>query len=270
MSQHKGTNEAEWTEQQIDEIYNAIDEYGDQLFLHTVSTDKSIESNITDTKIFRHDVVLLALRDQQQINVNELVVSLDLAEYDPETMAKLQNVPSLLDDDNNDDSDEDWDQEISEYQAPNWVHLNAPQDNDDPNQNDTESKLEMFDNFDAEDCIEFFKLAMQNGGSSTPAPASKLNRIEEINEEGEEEELPKPEPKEQLNVIGADAGYGSEDTVTEESTCENISDSHQLEYIHKRPQVHWWQTEEMLVLRISAHENVQYGLEVTPEHLIYG
>lgn len=257
----KPLSAGEWTEAMNDNIYDAIDQYGGDLFLHTISMDKSVKCKITDINIRYHDVVLLAVDGKEQININDMVVDLKLADYDSKTKNKMQNVPNIFDE----DSDEDWDDEIDVNRETNWINDLASRAIPEPCQGEV---IGIIDNIDDKECFEFFKDLFLTGNARstptpTPTPTRTLNRIEEINEIEEQEEdqsnkTPNVEPD---NV--------TEDTVTT-SSSEGASNAHQLVYIYNRPKVHWWQTEEMLLLRISAHENVKYGLEITPDCLIYG
>lgn len=252
--------ESEWTEEQIDEIYNAIDQYGDELVLHTALTDKHIESKIADTKFVRHNIVLLALPDQeQQIDINKMIVAQQLAEFDPETQNLLEKVPILVGNDNDSDSESDWDDECNPNQQQNkWIINNPPKEIKSPKgDSNIETDFDQInallqDNSFMLDADEFLRdlCNAQRGENNQPAIEPRDSGNSSANE-GSEHSI-----QDHLESISEDSG--------------NPTDRHhQLEYIHKRPCVFWWQTDEMVVLKISAHDDVKYGLEITSDQLIY-
>lgn len=258
-------NGSQWTEK--DKIYDEIDEqYGDNLYLHTIDVDKSVDS---PANILRYDVVLLAIHDDTQFCVNDLIVKLDLAEYDESTKHHLRTVPNLLDDIDSDSSDSDWEKEIDIDRKNNWPR---------PNGNGTECKQsgqeEEFDfdfenafvNFEDEDLLELFPELVKKESSSTPI-ANTLQTIDEANEidndASENSDLAEQNEKQ------GDNGYVSAEADGTDASSEHYDVNHQVEYMYKRPKVDWWQTEEQLKLRIGAHDGVQYGLKITPDYLIY-
>lgn len=247
----------------MDKIYDEIERFGDELFLHTITADKSIKSKVPDTDIVRYDVVLLALHDQQQINVNEMLAKQGLLELDINTEECFKNVPNLLDHDSDDEEDDDdWEKCFKGSQHENdWVHLNAPVDTPKPNSEDGDSVLDMFCNFEAEDVEEFLKMLTGGEGGGS-------RRMPDVIEEE-----PEFEPESESTLIDKnldDIGYvtGNLDSSSEDS-AEKPS-NHQMEYLYKRPKIDWWQTEELIFLRISAYENVKYGLQIASDHLVYG
>lgn len=95
----------------------------------------------------------------------------------------------------------------------------------------------------------------------------KLQRIEECQET--EDNL--PVNKKPVDTV-KDAGYQSteaESEPSEEGGEKVIKTDHPLEFFYKRPKIEWQQTEETLVLRISASDNIKYGLNVTIDSLTY-
>lgn len=255
-------DESEWSEDQIDEIYNAIDQYGDELVLHTAPTDKPIESKISDTKFVRHNIVLLALSDQeQQIDINKMLVAQQLAEFDPETQNLLEKVPILVGDDNDSDSESDWDDECNpNVQQNKWMMMNNP-----PNEIESPKRDSNIGN-------DFDQINALLQDNTCMIDADDFLRDLCKVQRGEKNE-PQIEPKDSGH---SSANEGSEHSIQDhlESISEDSGNPtyghHQLEYIYKRPCVFWWQTDEMVVLKINAHDNMKYGLTITSDQLIYG
>lgn len=251
-----------WTDEMNDIIYEAIDQYGLDLHLHTIRADKSIKFELTNTPIVRHDIVLVAVHEDEEININKMMVAMKLVETDPQTFNDLEDVPQIM------DNDDDWDDEIVENQIIPAQNVPA-QLAEEQKENDFFSH---FSEVPPEDFLNFFEEAFKVQKNQAQAQPNQLQKIEECDEETEP-------------INGKDNGYGSfeEDIrnshlnssasseegvqISSSEKCTQIS--HQIEYIYKRPKVNWWQTEEKIVLRINAHENVKYGLEVTSDYLVY-
>lgn len=263
-------NGSQWTD--VDRIYDEIDEqYGDNLYLHTIEVDKSVDSPVD---IYRYDIVLAAVVDDTQFCVNDSLVSQNLAEYDESTKHHLKKVPNLLENMDLDSSDEDWEKEIDDERENVW-----PRPNDHGNENGNEMECKQNENedinfdfenayvsFQEEDLLQMFPGYLQRRSSSTPNPNpnAALQRIEEGNEI-DEDSFENIDPTERQ----ADNGYMSAETDGTDASSEHYDVNHQVEYIYKRPKIDWWQTEEQLILRIGAYDNVQYGLQVTTDYLIY-
>lgn len=261
-------DKTEWTEEEKEEMYDAIDlKYGDDLYLHTINEDKSSDSF---ANILHYDVVLLAVQ-REQICINDELVSLELAEYDPCTRKHLENLPSLLQDDSSDSSDSDWDKEIDVNQQNNWPNMNRERE---PERKHEHSDLDDFNfddafvHFEDEDLMELFPDMVRKKESSTPKPTSELQKIDEVNETEEDFPQQSRSPIDE-SAKQVDNGYLSAETDATDASSEETVVNHQVEHAYKRPKVDWWQTEEQLILRIGAHDDVQYGLDVTPDHLIY-
>lgn len=280
-----GIDVSQWTEEQIDAIYDAIDEYGNDLLLHTVSTDKSVKSKISDTFYVRHDVVLLATPDEdQQIIVNKFLVAKELADFDPATRNLLENIPILVGDDDN-DSESDWEEECKAYakekeKQNERIIVNNPANGTESSssENDFEQIHDLLQDDEFMQEAENFLRDLCKGNKQDDEPNGAMPSI------AEEPKLKKPlMESNNENKNKPDNGYAttstdgsSEDIETDckiESSSEDSGNPvcrHHLEYIYKRPRVLWWQNDEMIVLRINAHDNVKYGLKVTPEQFVYG
>ncbi|XP_031636550.1 putative ATP-dependent RNA helicase TDRD12 [Contarinia nasturtii] len=245
-----------WSEERIDEIYNTIDQYGANLILHTVSSNKFAKTYVADTKITCHDVVLLAVNDAEQININEMLVEQKLAEFDPETKHQLENVPDVTGKDNDSDN-ENWDNDFDPNNSWEMVYNTPPKS--------TETSCEM-DSFDFESLDKYLNEDDSQLDEFLIALNLKEPSTTEVNEA----------------VAGrGDTGYVSEETndnVSESFNDEKSEDAvkysiddnhHQLEYIYKRPRIYWFQSDEYIVLKISAHDGVKYNLEITCDQLIY-
>lgn len=247
-----------WTEEEIDEIYNIIDDDIHHLHHHIVSVNKAVDSPVG---IAQYDIVLMALCENKQSSLNDLLVAQGLAEYDPSTEQHLKNPPNLLA--NDDSSDSDWDEEVDVNRVNNWPNKHA-EANSAPNIDDDFNFDDAIVNFEDDDLLELFP-GLKNQiekKTSTPIPL-KLPTINEVDQ-------PKVDSVEKNNLLKRiDNGYVSAETESSDASFEHHNFNHQLEYLYKRPKVCWWQTEEQLILRIGAHDNVQYGLEVTTDQLIY-
>lgn len=268
---------AQWTTEAIDEIYTNIDtEYGNCLHHHTIAVNKSVKSPV---EIDRYDIVLVAICDDIQFNVNDLLVSLEFAEYDPSTEHHLKNIPRLLEHDES-DLDSDWEKDIDVERQNPWPHTETQSETHTKTPTETNAVQsidedfnfdESFVNFDEEDLFELFPSlkdqVQRKADTSTPNPPT-LQRIDE-----EEAEMVSIENKNVLTeqtVRQLDHGYiSAEADGTDASSSEYYNIGHRVEYICKRPKVTWWQTAESLILRIGAQDNVKYELEVTTDHLIY-
>ncbi|XP_055304540.1 putative ATP-dependent RNA helicase TDRD12 isoform X2 [Sitodiplosis mosellana] len=295
-AENAGCEVAQWNEQHIDAIYEAIDGYGNDLVLHTVSTDKSVKSKIADTNFVRHDIVLLAIPDEdQQINMNQLLVAQELADFDPSTRHSLDNVPILVSDDNDDDSESDWDDECKAYgneQQKKWVMVDNPPNRTESPESDISNDFEKInellndDSFmqEAEDFLrDLCKSNKEGGEQNGTEPEIEQKSAMKVDDSTIKPQM-ESKSKIEWNNNKLDNGYASTSNGSSEGSenstdCQienssedsgNPGDRHQLEYVYKRPRVFWWQTDEMIVLKISAHDNVKYGLEVTSEQLVYG
>lgn len=146
-----------------------INEYDGEYYLHTVSSDKKAEAPYA-LEFPRYDIVLLAVHDNQQVNINELIVTNGLAAYDDETKEKLENIPCIVDEDDDgifegNNADEDWESSAnSSFEMIN------------PEQDSGEDFGEMFCNFAAEDFMQFLR------GDSSSSPIVEPS-IEELRNE---------------------------------------------------------------------------------------
>lgn len=256
-------NRKQWTEEEKDKIYDEIDlNYGDNLYLHTIAVNESIES---PANITRYDIILMVVRDHEQFCVNDWLVSLNLAEYDANTKHQLQKIPNLLEDDDSDSIDSDWEKEIDVKRENQWPSCNGGLVQNQDDAEDFEGLENAFVNFDEDELLEFIGYKKQ----SSSTPISTLKKIDEADEIGMESPGNNESSKQQ-RLKQTDNGYASGEMDGTDEPLGKYGANHQLEYIYKRPKVDWWQTEELLILRIGAHDNVQYGLEITSGHLIYG
>lgn len=264
-------NATQWTAEEKDQIYDEIDlKYGNDLYLHTITENKSCES---PANIMRYDIVLLAVQDNKQYCVNDFLVSLKLAEYDAETKHRLEKIPNIVEDIDSDSSDSDWEKEIDVERKNDWPN-SRPKTEHEQCENDNKDNDFDFDfenayvNFEEDDLLEMFPGFVQRKASSTPN--ATLEKIDEDVNEADVDPIENNDLSLAERVNQTDNGYASvemDDSTDASSEYDDVN--HQVEYIYKRPKVHWWQTEELLILRIAAHDNVQYGLEITSDYLIY-
>lgn len=255
-------NESQWAEK--NKIYDEIDlHHGDSLYLHTVDEDKTVES---PTNISRYNIVLLTIHGDDQFCINDFIVSLKLAEYDESTRHHLKRFPNLLEGNDSDSSDSDWEKDIDIYDPKN----DRPPVRSSGNETECKQEIDFdfenaFVNFEDDDLLELFPGMVKRKTSSTPTGA--LQRIDEANEI-EMDEFEHIEST-QSSEKQTDNGYVAAETDGTNASSEHPDVNHQVEYFYKRPKVDWWQTEEQIKLRIGAHDDVQYGLEITSDHLIY-
>lgn len=250
----------QWTDDEIDKIYDAIDEYGNDLYLHTVTMDRTKKSKIPDTNIYRHDIVLLAVRDTEQININEMLETQKLVDFDPITKHKLQNVPRIAPINNgsayDSDRESDWD---DEFDPNNKFEMQTIARNQQSMASETGLDgfdISMFDQAEIEQFMidlmnEQMNRSSDNGYASADPKDLNDDTIEPKNDENEN-------------------NCQDSNNITSDENSEDVIERHLLTYNYKRPQVYWWQTDELIVLKISAFDDVKYGLEVTDDQLTYG
>lgn len=261
-----GENETQWPQDVIDKIYGAIDEYGEELVLHsTVCSDRSIKSEIMNANCARHDIVLWAVRDGVQLNLNKILVERGLVEFDPNTKSKLEYTPNSTETDNYSGSDSDWETGCDENKRPK---LNESTKQVEPKENEPNSVLGLLDDLPPEDFEDLLgKTEESKAGNDIEQAQTSVNTIPNqfIGDVGYIS-AGRDEPSENCFEI-------SSDTITEDvndAISEDPNDKALLEYIYKRPSIHWWQDEQSIVLKILAFDDVKYGLEITSESLIYG
>lgn len=253
-------NATKWDEERIDAIYDAIDEYGNELHLHTITDNKAIKSTLVDTNIMCYDVVLLAVRDNEQINLNKMLVEKGLAATDPESEGQLNKVPCINE---VDDEDEDWDNEC--YERLEQPKYSTPNQSICPKESGSEIEFMdnlNFNNFEQEQLEAFMRglLDQQN-----PNPLKTLNGKDA-------NQLATIEENDVDSRINTDISNGHNndaiDTLTDDYMMRK-TDGHKIEYRFNHPKIHWQQNEELIVLKINAQDDVKYGLEVTDDYLIY-
>lgn len=228
-----------WTSTDSDLIYDEIDKYHENLYAYRVPDTPDYKSKFFDVNIFRYDVVLVATDDADQINLNMLLASVDLAkmddEFDIEIMKKIPFV----------EVEEDWDSlQPNASNAPDTDTFNALQSVDVQPEIDTTG--EMFVNFTDDDLAEFIKIQFDQpmraiepaAQAIEPAMQTKPKHTESIETEFNEKTI-QPPPIEQL-------------------VCK-----------HKRPLICWRQDKQWIILTIKADDHVKYNLRVTDDHLIY-
>lgn len=240
-----------WSEETIDNIYNEIDKYHNELYLHTISDNKAIKSTIFSTNMMCYDVVLLSICDKEQINLNNMLVENGLANYDPQTKYRLENIPNIL------ETEEDWDDDSNGSWEEKLGNIQSSTPNCSPDQSNSDSGFmsDLICNFDNDTLLDFFL----NTKQPEHEPSNGIATIAEEDEDKEEDKEEEFKKNDQIN---------QNDSID----CKMISRTggHQIEYVFKHQQIYWQQNEELVVLKIQAHDNVKYGLEVTEDYLIYG
>lgn len=263
-----------WSEAVIDDIYNTIDEYGHELYLHTISDNKTIKPQIGDTNIVCHDVALLAIHDNQQINLNEMLIKMGLVASDPNTIHKLENIPNIL------DEDEDWDEECDEYEVVNSaMKTSTPLDSHSQSDSDDCDLIDNFDGIQPDQFKEFLEglsaqQSFKESSQQSSKPLPQMNITDCIHEENEDEDKEQKSPLKrecQKKASVPDANVDDfVDFCADTITLSNKTDGHKIEYIYNHPKMYWQQNDEMIVLKIGKNDDAPYGLEVTENHLIYG
>lgn len=260
-----------WSEEMIDAIYNEIDEYHEQLYLHTITDNRAIKSPVDDTNIMCYDVALLAIQDNQQINLNKMLIEKGLVDIDPQTADRLENIPNIIEE----EEEENWDEYCDEgfRRLENIGNSSTPNESLSPNETDHG----FFDNFTEEELIQFAQEFLME--KPTP-PKSDQRMITECIAEEDEEEIPLEEKSTDQIVPQSAAALHQSPKKTDKDingSMDNLDDTkmisktdgHQIEYIYQHPKIYWQQNDEWIVLKISALDDVKYGLEVTESHLIY-
>lgn len=179
------------------------------------------------------------------IYLNKLLVEKNLAKYE-------EHAEHMFDDTNKDDDsdsseyesvkeDEDWDN--LEYTGPNPVPptLSTVTESD----QDSYSELNESDfecGFTLDDLLELGFIE-KSGDETKSLP---LNNLDKVNE------AKRP-------IVAC----------SDNKKIEMVDSHNRLSYRYKTPQVCWQQSDEVIVLTITANENVVYNLNVTSEHIIY-
>lgn len=262
-----GENQAQWPEEMVDKIYDAIDEYGDELVLHTVCSNRSIKSDIMDVNCAQHDIVLLAVRDGVQFNMNEMLVERGLVEFDPNTKSKLEYVPNVAKINNDSECGSDWEAECDEYKR---TKLNEAKGNE------PDHGLDWLDDVPPEEFEDFMADLMGRMGLS-----EAKNDIQQAQTQTQPSITTNPKHTIEDAGPASNGGYNSNEShydsspdavsgAVNDEIIEDPKDKAMLHYIYKRPRVYWWQDEQSIVLKISADDDVKYGLKITSETLIYG
>lgn len=257
---------SKWTDDIADQIYDLLGSYAFKTYLHTVTVDKSVKSTLPDLKLSRYDIVLVAVENSEQINLNELVVTRKLAEFNPETKHLLQNIPNLveeLSDDGSENWDNDYEHVVPEPRAlpsARIIQNSEEEQSDDNNNMFDEDKLCMY--FTDEELMELYQAAKASHTKAKPIECQPTT----TGENGNSNELEKD--------VSEDSTITEPIALTERGSSSTFipadpNDRPVLQYIWKRPKVLWWQTEEMVVMRIQAHDNVEYGLDFSAKNLIY-
>lgn len=157
-----------------------------------------------------------------------------LAAYDENTKELLKPVTGS-DHYSSDESDWNGSNESNEYEGEN-VSMNS-------NENNLDQSLMDFSNFECNVCPDFFTSLFDGTFQpNQPQPQPKINLPNKKSNATNQKDASKPK---QINT-----GAG-------------------LRYIAKVPNVIWQQSDEIIVLTISATDNLAYNLQVTNNHLIY-
>lgn len=229
-----------WTDTDSDLIYDEIDKYHQSLYAFRVPDAPELKSKFFEININRCDVVLVATEDTDQINLNLLLASADLAKLDDEFDTKIMDKIPFV------EPEEDW--ESLQFNAPDASDtFNAIQ------RAEVEPAIdmtgEMFDNFTDEDIAALFQ----------PSVDQNMRAIEPVVQAIEPAMQTKPKPTESID---------SSRTEFNEKTIQPPTKG-QMVYNHKRPLVCWRQDKQWIVLTIKADDRVKYNLRVTEDYLIY-
>lgn len=176
-----------WTNTDSDLIYNEIDNYHDALYAYRVPDAPEIKSKFFDIKITRCDVVLVSIDDADQLNLNLLLASIDLAKLDDEFDTEIMNKIPFIED------KEDWDS----LQPDTPSTVNAIQRAEATPEIDFTG--EMFDNFTDEDIAALLQPVSvdQTMRSIEPAMQTKPKPTKSIETEFNEKTI-QPPPNGQL------------------------------------------------------------------------
>lgn len=239
-----------WKEEDIDLIYDEIDNYHENLYAYHVPNAPEFKSKFFEINISRCDVVLVATEDANQINLNMFLVSdsVDLAkledEFDTEIMDKIPFV----------EEEESWDS-----LQPDAPGAPAASDQIDVIQNaaDVQPEIddsgEMFINFTHDEAQDIIAAFLQPSAKKTLQTLE--SSVQAIEPAIQTETKPKP-----TNSI---------ETEFLEKTIQPSPLKGQLVYKHKRPLVCWRQDKQWIVITIKADDRIKYNLRVTEDSLIY-
>lgn len=227
-------NQGVWTNTDSDLIYDEIDNYYQALYAYRVPDAPEFKSNFFSVvKIYRCDVVLVATEGIDQININMLLASVNLAKLDDEFDIEIMHKIPFVED------KENWDS-LQTDATNSSDTLNAIQRAEVQPENDMSG--EMFVNFTDEDLAAFLQQsAVQNERPIGPV----VQAIESTMQT-------KSKPTESIN------------TDFNEKTIQP-----QMIYKHKRPLICWRQDKKWIILTIKADDQVKYNIQVTEDFLIY-
>lgn len=237
------------TEINKNRIYEEIVKFHD-LYAHSIPTKFQRISNYYDTEFPCNDVVLIALEEGKEINVNLHLIEMDLVSRDESfNMEYYNNDLQIAKNENecvdaqNDDCEEDWD--LIDISTPSKEIIpTSPEDYDSSNG----ASVEFFDNFSDEDIIALLEYELDGKKQGNEIPAIKA---------AEEKTVSSTKSEIANHVIVEN----SDDAVPKEY--------HQMIYYFKRPWITWQQDSFWILLKIKADENVKYNLEVTNNTVIY-
>lgn len=180
------------------------------------------------------EIILIDTSGEEDIIINDALVEKGLAAYD-ENRSEL--LTPVSDDENCASSESDWNESNGYERESSSVYS----DEKNPSETHPEFSEFCFDNFDSPDFIRDF---LQRNINQQSNQHPKIN-------------LPDTKP----NVVAT-----KERKV---HSTKQINTGTTLPYVAKVPNVIWQQSDELIVLTISAKDNLAYNLQVTGNHLIY-
>lgn len=222
-----------WDIEAGDQIYDEIDKHQDDLYVHIVSTREHQQSIRLLNDLPSYNVILYSVNEGNAINLNGLMVTNDFASPDIDGDAVLQWVPPL-----NNKVDKTVEKTTENYDEEDYA--------------DWDSGFET-DGFFVNDIKKLTEGLFENNNNKTLPPASPTSNTQAP-------ALPAIEEEPVVKKEGRCTDIGK--------VPKNTNKSH-LIYEYERPMVQWQQSDEIVLLRISANDDTKYNLKITSQSLFF-
>lgn len=242
--------DGEWNVEIGDVIYDEIDKYGDNLFVHVLSSNDNnhnLSWLLDDLPSF--DVILYTSKNGRALNLNNLVVELGLAEFEDGIDDTVKNwLPEQLEKIEEEEEEEDWDKLNKSVADQKKVSNKNGYDCDDES-----SKLDFIDNysFGSEDLENFAKLLVSDMENDDNKYCASTKNSDEIAHD--------------KSIVEKTADETKSDVF--ETLAETLKTP--LIYKYQQPMTNWQQCTDTILLRIAADERSSYNLQITPQSLVY-
>lgn len=253
-----------WTTDTCDDIYDNVLDPAQYLYARPVRIEMPDEKS--DLKYWRCEVVLLDCSGEVDMKINDKIVKMGLANYDPETEHFLSIVPNLSPRDSDDDNDSigsNWDE--CNYQSRKIINFNP------------ESGLEDLDldvdiQFSQEDILQLLNLPTT--AKILPPEPPKIATITEIDESPIEEKSPADNlEQKKISMYYKNKALDENRNLTSSGSSESdriqYKSMPRLKSLYKSPLVLWQQSESLISLQINTPDIEDYYLRVTSTNLLF-